>query len=77
MNIETDSPDADSNGVAHARALYWRALVQLKVDCEYTQRYRDRVAKELTWFAAGRAIVSVGAVKSRPTLTPANDRPTH
>jgi hypothetical protein len=64
MNTETDSSAADPEGVAHARALYWRALVQLKVDCEYTQRYRDQVAKELTCFAVGRAVVSVGALGS-------------
>jgi hypothetical protein len=47
-----------------ARALYWRELVQLKVDCEYTQRYRDRLANILSWLAVGRAIVSVAALGS-------------
>jgi hypothetical protein len=64
MNTQIDSPGAVSEGVGHARALYWRALVQLKVDCEYTQRYRDHFDSVLTWFAVGRAIVSVGALGS-------------
>jgi hypothetical protein len=64
MIAEPDALHADSEELAHARALYWRALVQLKVDCEYTQRYRDRIATILTWFAIGRAVVSVGALGS-------------
>ena len=56
----------DDNGedLAKARGLYWRALVQLKVSCEYTQRYRDRLGIILTSFAVSRAVVSVGALGS-------------
>lgn len=42
--------------------LYWRELVQLKVDCEYVRRYRDSLNSVLTWFAVIRAVVSVGAL---------------
>jgi hypothetical protein len=37
-------------------------LVQLKVDCEYTQLYRDHLNERLTIFAVARAVVSVGAL---------------
>jgi hypothetical protein len=50
-------PDADER----ARALYWRELVQLKVDAEHAQHYRDHLSELLTWFDIMRAIVSVGA----------------
>jgi len=47
-----------------ARLLYWRELVQLKVDCEYVQRYRDLLARRMSQVAVARAIVSVGALGS-------------
>jgi hypothetical protein len=47
-----------------AHGLYWIELVQLKVDTVYVERYRDRLTSRLTWFAIGRAIVSVGALGS-------------
>ena len=47
-----------------AYGLYWTELVQLKVDTVYVERYRDRVTTWLSWFAIGRAIVSVGALGS-------------
>ena len=54
------SPDAEER----ARVLYWRELIQLKIDSEYTQRYRDHLAGLLTWLEVARAIVSVGALGS-------------
>jgi hypothetical protein len=63
MNENADSPPS-SDAEERARALYWRALVQLKVDAEYTLLYRDHLAELLTWFEVGRAIVSVGALGS-------------
>jgi hypothetical protein len=64
MSIGTEPDESDNDGIPHARHLYWRALVQLKVDCEYIQRYRDQVAAVLSWYAIARAIVSVGALGS-------------
>jgi hypothetical protein len=61
-----EDPDSRDGGNAEerARSLYWRELVQLKVDCEYTQRYRDLLSRRLTQFAVARAGVSVGALGS-------------
>jgi hypothetical protein len=42
--------------------LYWKELVQLKVSCEYTRRYRDRLDRKVTWFAIIRAGASAGAI---------------
>jgi hypothetical protein len=58
---DTEVPD---DGGERARSLYWRELVQLKVDCEYVQRYRDLVARRMSQVAVARAIVSVGALGS-------------
>jgi hypothetical protein len=44
--------------------LYWIELVQIKVDTVYVERYRDWLTSWLSWFAIGRAIVSVGALGS-------------
>jgi hypothetical protein len=56
------------------QALYWNELVDLKVACEYTRRYRDRLAAAMNRFAVIRAVVSVSAlgtwaaVKSYPMV---------
>jgi hypothetical protein len=56
------------------QTLYWNELVDLKVACEYTRRYRDSLAAAITRFAIIRATVSVSAlgtwaaVKSYPML---------
>ncbi len=60
---ETTGPKA-ADGSDHARTLFWRELVQLKVDCEYTQTYRDQLSRLLTIFEVGRAVVSGGALGS-------------
>lgn len=44
------------------QALYWNELVQLKVDCGYIRRYRDRLAATVTRFTLIRAVVSVSAL---------------
>ncbi|HEY3910008.1 MAG TPA: hypothetical protein VGM07_08965 [Stellaceae bacterium] len=59
-----DSQVPDDQAAERARSLYWRELVQLKVDCEYVQRYRDLLARRMSQVAVGRAIVSVGALGS-------------
>ncbi len=64
MSIGTEPEEPDLDGIPHARNLYWRALVQLKVDCEYIQRYRNQVASDLSRYAVARAIVSAGALGS-------------
>jgi hypothetical protein len=54
--------------------LYWTELVQLKVECEYTRRYRNSLGAWITRFAVIRAVVSVSAlgtwaaVKSYPMV---------
>jgi hypothetical protein len=40
MNPEPN-PEPQFDAEERARALYWRELVQLKIDAEYIQRYRD------------------------------------
>jgi hypothetical protein len=52
------------NAFNRAYGLYWRELVQLKVDTTYVELYRDRLTTWLSGFAIGRAIVSVGALGS-------------
>lgn len=42
--------------------LYFRELFQLKVQCEYTRRYRDVLAWWVTRFAFLRAIASSGSI---------------
>ncbi len=44
--------------------LYWRELVEIKVECEYTRRYRDVLSAWVTRFAVFRAIVSASALGS-------------
>lgn len=56
------------------QVLYWAELVQLKVDCGYMRRYRDRLAATVTRYTVIRAVVSVSAlgtwavVKSYPMI---------
>ena len=64
MDDATDSPVPNDEELTRARALYFQALVQLKVDAEYIQRYRDRVSRTIMVIAILRAIVSVGALSS-------------
>jgi hypothetical protein len=57
-------PQSQADERGRALALYWGELVQLKVACEYTQRYRDHLEMRLTQARIGRAVVSVGALGS-------------
>ena len=60
----TGEGGGQQDGAERARALFWRELVQLKIDAEYIQRYRDRLTRYLTWVDVARAVVSVGALGS-------------
>ena len=57
-----------------AQALYWAELVQLKVDCGYMRRYRQRLQTTVTRYKVARSIVSVSAlatwavVRSHPMI---------
>jgi len=42
--------------------LYFKELFQLKVQCEYTRRYRDVLARWVTRFAFLRAVASSGGI---------------
>ena len=64
MTDNDASSNADDDDLVRARALYWSVLVQLKVDGEYIQRYRDSVSCTISFIAIARAIVSVGAIGS-------------
>jgi len=63
MSDEAESQEK-INAFNRAYNLYWIELVQLKVDTAYVERYRDRLTSWLSYFAIGRAIVSVGALGS-------------
>jgi hypothetical protein len=63
MSDGADSQDR-INAFNRAYGLYWVELVQLKIDTIYVEKYRDRLTNWLSWFAIGRAIVSVGALGS-------------
>jgi hypothetical protein len=60
MTEDAESQDK-INAFNRAYGLYWIDLVQLKVDTGYVGQYLDQLTTWLSWFAIGRAIVSVGA----------------
>jgi len=60
MTQERETSDEE---VAHRQQnLYFNELFQLKVRCEYTRQYRDRLAAWVTRFAIVRAIASNGGI---------------
>jgi hypothetical protein len=61
---EDDESQDRINAFNRAYGLYWIELVQIKIDTIYVERYRDQLTSWLSWFAIGRAIVSVGALGS-------------
>jgi hypothetical protein len=53
--------DSSSNG-QRLQELYWKALVQLKVECDYIRRYQADLEWWVTRIAMVRAGASVGAL---------------
>ena len=54
-------PDADEAGI-RLQTLYWKQLVQLKVECEYMRRYQGVYRWWTTRITLTRAVASVGAL---------------
>jgi len=50
------------NSIQRLQDLYWKALIQLKVECEYIRRYQANLEWWVTRIAMVRAGSSVGAL---------------
>jgi hypothetical protein len=63
MRSRRRSEDSDGDAATHRQQdLYYQELFQLKVACEYVQRYRDSLGRWVTWLSSLRAIASSGAI---------------
>ncbi len=56
------SPDAGLEGRIRIQQLYWKELVQLKVECEYVRRYQAVYRWWVTRIEMVKAVLSVGAL---------------
>jgi hypothetical protein len=54
--------DASEAPEHRQQQLYFQELFQLKVQCEYVRRYRDRLSMWVTRFAVLRAVASSGSI---------------
>jgi hypothetical protein len=57
-----ETPDVSEAPEHRQQQLYFRELFQLKVQCEYVRRYRDRLSSWVTRFAVLRAVASSGSI---------------
>lgn len=54
-------PESPDNGI-RIQQLYWRQLIQLKVECEYIRRYQAEYRWWVTRINVAKAVLSVGAL---------------